>query len=233
MTESVNDRVHQPHTALEPCGPVTRSRRALSLLARLACADACTHGISLAQCRLPAQHSEPPHTPTPTHAPPGHVSSAWPYFPRREQTRLVTAEVGGNRDYTDFVSVSTNLVDVEGAVLRIRTPLHDLKAKLQHARDRTAASLDAINQGLARRQVGHALYFSRVFFLFSSPHPSLACVALVKSCEPQRREARAAAAAAASRRFDDAGYYRRSQIGVGSLPINGFLALTHPRYIGR
>ncbi|EFJ04548.1 hypothetical protein SELMODRAFT_138550 [Selaginella moellendorffii] len=40
-----------------------------------------------------------------------------------------------NRDYNDFVRLSTQLVDVDGAVLRMLTPLQELQGKLVTMRD--------------------------------------------------------------------------------------------------
>lgn len=56
-----------------------------------------------------------------------------------------------NRDYTDFVNLSTKLVDVDGAVLRMRMPLNDLRSKLVLARDSVSSSLLALQDGLKRR----------------------------------------------------------------------------------
>lgn len=56
-----------------------------------------------------------------------------------------------NRDYADFVNLTTKLVDVEGAVLRMRTPLTELKAKISSVRDSIDSSLLALQNGLQRR----------------------------------------------------------------------------------
>ncbi|GAQ80959.1 brefeldin A-sensitive Golgi protein-like [Klebsormidium nitens] len=56
-----------------------------------------------------------------------------------------------NRDYTDFVNLSTKLTDVDGAVLRMRMPLSELRNKLLAVRDSVAVSLDALQEGLKRR----------------------------------------------------------------------------------
>ncbi|KAL2613354.1 hypothetical protein R1flu_025046 [Riccia fluitans] len=56
-----------------------------------------------------------------------------------------------NRDYTDFVNLSTKLVDVDGAVLRMRMPLNDLRGKLLAVRESVSGSLAALQDGLKRR----------------------------------------------------------------------------------
>lgn len=56
-----------------------------------------------------------------------------------------------NRDYTDFVNLSTKLVDVDGAVLRMRLPLNELRGKLVSVRESVNSSLDALQDGLKRR----------------------------------------------------------------------------------
>ncbi|CAI5490910.1 unnamed protein product [Closterium sp. Naga37s-1] len=56
-----------------------------------------------------------------------------------------------NRDYNDFVNLSTKLVDVDGAVLRMRVPLTELRAQLLAVRSSVAAAPAALEDGLARR----------------------------------------------------------------------------------
>eukprot|EP00850_Spirogloea_muscicola_P000815 SM000003S11060 [mRNA] locus=s3:589045:594249:+ [translate_table: standard] len=56
-----------------------------------------------------------------------------------------------NRDYADFVNLSTRLVDVDGAVLRMRMPLNELRSRLQAAREAVAGTLAALQDGLKRR----------------------------------------------------------------------------------
>ncbi|KAG0568570.1 hypothetical protein KC19_6G029700 [Ceratodon purpureus] len=56
-----------------------------------------------------------------------------------------------NRDYTDFVNLSTKLVDVDGAVLRMRMPLNELRGRLVMVRDNVNATLLKLQDGLKRR----------------------------------------------------------------------------------
>eukprot|EP01018_Ginkgo_biloba_P037154 Gb_39305 [translate_table: standard] len=56
-----------------------------------------------------------------------------------------------NRDYADFVNLSTKLVDVDGAVLRMRTPLMELRSKISSVRESVDSSLLALQNGLQRR----------------------------------------------------------------------------------
>eukprot|EP00854_Cymbomonas_tetramitiformis_P024130 gene24130-29286_t len=57
-----------------------------------------------------------------------------------------------NKDYTEFVNLSTKLVDIDGAVVRMRAPLVELKNKLGAAREYIASAVEAIGSGLAKRQ---------------------------------------------------------------------------------
>ena len=57
-----------------------------------------------------------------------------------------------NKDYNDFVSLSTKLVNIDGAVLRMQKPLQEVAEKLQAARSSLHHELDALAQGLAMRQ---------------------------------------------------------------------------------
>lgn len=56
-----------------------------------------------------------------------------------------------NRDYADFVNLSTKLVDVDGAVLRMRMPLNELRGKLVSVRDNVNSTLLLLQDGLKRR----------------------------------------------------------------------------------
>ncbi|KAA6427855.1 MAG: conserved oligomeric Golgi complex subunit 2-like [Trebouxia sp. A1-2] len=57
-----------------------------------------------------------------------------------------------NEDYNDFVSLSTKLVNVDGAVTQMQMPLLTLKDKLISAQAAVQSELNALNQGLQRRQ---------------------------------------------------------------------------------
>lgn len=46
-----------------------------------------------------------------------------------------------NEDYNDFVSLSTKLVNVDGAVAQMQKPLLVLKVRLQHADDVHTSSM--------------------------------------------------------------------------------------------
>jgi hypothetical protein len=86
-----------------------------------------------------------------------------------------------NRDYTDFVNLSTKLVDVDGAVLRMRMPLNELRARLVTVRESVHTSLAALQDGLKRRADASAsrevlellLDTSHVVSKVSSPWPSV------------------------------------------------------------
>ncbi|CAJ2664222.1 conserved oligomeric Golgi complex subunit 2 [Trifolium pratense] len=56
-----------------------------------------------------------------------------------------------NRDYTDFVNLSTKLVDVDAAVVRMRAPLVELREKIEQFRGSVDVSLVAIKNGLKQR----------------------------------------------------------------------------------
>ncbi|XP_020525430.1 conserved oligomeric Golgi complex subunit 2 isoform X2 [Amborella trichopoda] len=56
-----------------------------------------------------------------------------------------------NRDYADFVSLSTKLVDVDGAVLRMRAPLNELRARISQFRASVEASFTSLRDGLQKR----------------------------------------------------------------------------------
>ncbi|XWS30632.1 hypothetical protein CRYUN_Cryun23aG0002200 [Craigia yunnanensis] len=56
-----------------------------------------------------------------------------------------------NRDYADFVNLSTKLVDVDSAVLRMRAPLLELRDKIQGFRGAVESSLIALKNGMSQR----------------------------------------------------------------------------------
>ncbi|PIA51192.1 hypothetical protein AQUCO_01100194v1 [Aquilegia coerulea] len=56
-----------------------------------------------------------------------------------------------NRDYGDFVNLSTKLVDVDGAILRMRAPLTELRDKISQFRDTVQSSLIALQNKLRQR----------------------------------------------------------------------------------
>ncbi|KAL8042588.1 hypothetical protein ABFX02_09G062600 [Erythranthe guttata] len=56
-----------------------------------------------------------------------------------------------NRDYVDFVSLSTKLVDVEAAVVRMRAPLLEIKEKILDFRGSVDISLAALQSRLKQR----------------------------------------------------------------------------------
>ncbi|CAL9030799.1 unnamed protein product [Prunus brigantina] len=56
-----------------------------------------------------------------------------------------------NRDYADFVNLSTKLVDVDSAVVRMRAPLVELREKIEQFRCSVQNSLVALTNGLKQR----------------------------------------------------------------------------------
>ncbi|KAI4336306.1 hypothetical protein L6164_014846 [Bauhinia variegata] len=56
-----------------------------------------------------------------------------------------------NRDYADFVNLSTKLVDVDAAVVRMRAPLVELREKIEQFRGSVEGSLVATKNGLGQR----------------------------------------------------------------------------------
>ncbi|KAG9451220.1 hypothetical protein H6P81_011185 [Aristolochia fimbriata] len=56
-----------------------------------------------------------------------------------------------NREYGDFVNLSTKLVDVDGAVVRMRAPLLELREKIAQFRGSLDGSLAALKNGLKLR----------------------------------------------------------------------------------
>lgn len=56
-----------------------------------------------------------------------------------------------NRDYADFVNLSTKLVDVDAAVVRMRAPLLELREKIDEFRGALEGSLVALQNGLKQR----------------------------------------------------------------------------------
>jgi conserved oligomeric Golgi complex subunit 2 len=61
-----------------------------------------------------------------------------------------------NDDYDEFVSLSTKLVDVDGAVAKLQAPLLEIKERVEAARAAVAAQATALQEGLARRQAAAA-----------------------------------------------------------------------------
>ncbi|KAL5750742.1 hypothetical protein ACOSP7_025345 [Xanthoceras sorbifolium] len=56
-----------------------------------------------------------------------------------------------NRDYADFVNLSTKLVDVDAAVVRMRAPLLEMREKIEGFRGSVEGSLVALQSGLKQR----------------------------------------------------------------------------------
>ncbi|XP_030938714.1 conserved oligomeric Golgi complex subunit 2 [Quercus lobata] len=56
-----------------------------------------------------------------------------------------------NRDYADFVNLSTKLVDVDASVVRMRAPLLELREKIEQYRASVDRSLVALKSGLKQR----------------------------------------------------------------------------------
>ncbi|PKI53295.1 hypothetical protein CRG98_026323 [Punica granatum] len=56
-----------------------------------------------------------------------------------------------NRDYNDFVNLSTKLVDVDSAIVRMRAPLVELREKIEGFRGSVEASLVSLRNGLKQR----------------------------------------------------------------------------------
>ena len=62
-----------------------------------------------------------------------------------------------NRDYDDFVNLSTNLVDVDSSVDRIREPLQELRTSLSAKKVLVDEELASLEDGLRQRsQIGKA-----------------------------------------------------------------------------
>ena len=61
-----------------------------------------------------------------------------------------------NDDYDEFVSLSTKLVDVDGAVAKLQAPLLETKKRVEAARSAVGAQATALQEGLARRQAAAA-----------------------------------------------------------------------------
>ncbi|KAG7667390.1 hypothetical protein Ndes2437B_g09140 [Nannochloris sp. 'desiccata'] len=61
-----------------------------------------------------------------------------------------------NADYDEFVSLSTKLVDVDGAVAKLQAPLLEIKERVEAARSAVAAQATALQEGLSRRQAAAA-----------------------------------------------------------------------------
>ncbi|KAI9120210.1 hypothetical protein K1719_008858 [Acacia pycnantha] len=56
-----------------------------------------------------------------------------------------------NRDYADFVNLSTKLVDVDATVVRMRAPLVELKDKIEQFRGSVEGSLVSMKNELRQR----------------------------------------------------------------------------------
>lgn len=56
-----------------------------------------------------------------------------------------------NRDYADFVSLSTRLVDVDSAVARMRAPIVEFREKVAGFRDAVDSALGNLREGLRQR----------------------------------------------------------------------------------
>lgn len=56
-----------------------------------------------------------------------------------------------NRDYSDFVSLSTKLIDIDASVVRMRAPLLEIKEKILGFQTTIDASLVALKCGLKQR----------------------------------------------------------------------------------
>lgn len=56
-----------------------------------------------------------------------------------------------NRDYSDFVSLSTKLIDIDASVVRMRAPLLDIKEKILAFRAAVDSSLGALKSRLKQR----------------------------------------------------------------------------------
>ncbi|CAK9188668.1 unnamed protein product [Ilex paraguariensis] len=56
-----------------------------------------------------------------------------------------------NRDYADFVNLSTKLVDVDSAIVRMRAPLNEIREKILVFRGTVEGSLMALQSGLKQR----------------------------------------------------------------------------------
>lgn len=57
-----------------------------------------------------------------------------------------------NEDYNDYVSLSTRLVNVDGAVVRMRKPLGEIKEKLNSVEEAVKLELNTLSQGLRKRK---------------------------------------------------------------------------------
>ena len=56
-----------------------------------------------------------------------------------------------NKDYMDFVNLSTKLINIDGVVLPIQMPLNKLQVKLVAMRDNMNSMLLLLQNGLKRR----------------------------------------------------------------------------------
>ncbi|GAB2240908.1 hypothetical protein Droror1_Dr00021426 [Drosera rotundifolia] len=57
-----------------------------------------------------------------------------------------------NRDYNEFVNLTTNLVDVEGVVVRMRAPVVELRGKVEEMRRGLERELVKVRDGLTERE---------------------------------------------------------------------------------
>ncbi|KAG2428415.1 hypothetical protein HXX76_011535 [Chlamydomonas incerta] len=57
-----------------------------------------------------------------------------------------------NEDYADYVGLSGRLANVEGAVVRMRKPLLELRDKLHAVQEAVRTELNSLNQGLRKRK---------------------------------------------------------------------------------
>ena len=57
-----------------------------------------------------------------------------------------------NEDYNDFVSLSTKLVNVDAAVLRMQRPLQEVGSKIGKVQSDLQNELSELQTGLAKRQ---------------------------------------------------------------------------------
>ena len=100
-----------------------------------------------------------------------------------------------NRDYADFVNLSTKLVDVDAAVVRMRAPLTEIREKIVAFRAAVEGSLVALQSGLRQQAEAEASkevlqllldtfhVVSKVWTLFGfqlSPIVFLLCLVVVK-----------------------------------------------------
>ncbi|EFN56656.1 hypothetical protein CHLNCDRAFT_57543 [Chlorella variabilis] len=97
----------------------------------------------------------------PEFSPVGYVSDLKRYVPLETLSSELHSHLGAlknklveviNDDYNDFVSLSTKLVNVDGALTRMQKPLLELQEKLEAARGGIAGQAAELQSGLQRRQ---------------------------------------------------------------------------------